>query len=291
VCLIVYNFKYYIKLILYLADGIAQVMVLITNQIRKFVEAIGSMTMENVQGLGSICRFIFKFFYWVFKPPYRFKLFAEQFYFIGNKSLFIITLAGSFTGMVMAYQTYFGFKLINVDSLVGSVVAISLAKELAPVLSGLIVAGRAGAAMAAQIGTMKVTEQVDALEVMGIDSYQYLAVPRILAATLSLPMLSIVFLFVGNVGSYIVGTVALLIDETMYLSKLGDFMFVGDIVQGIIKATVFGFVIAVIGTYFGFNVTKGAEGVGKGTNLAVVWGMISVLVLDYFLTSFLVQVL
>ncbi|WP_372652930.1 MlaE family ABC transporter permease [Halobacteriovorax sp.] len=264
---------------------------MVTAQFKKFIEAVGSATIENIQGLGNICQFIFKFFYWVLKPPFRFKLFAEQFYFIGNKSLFIIILAGSFTGMVMAYQTYFGFKLINVDSLVGSVVAISLAKELAPVLSGLIVAGRAGAAMAAQIGTMKVTEQVDALEVMGIDSYQYLAVPRIIASTIALPMLSIVFLFVGNVGSFIVGTVALLIDETMYLSKLGEFMFIGDLVQGIIKATVFGFLIAVIGTYFGFNVTKGAEGVGKGTNLAVVWGMISVLVLDYFLTSFLIQVL
>jgi len=191
----------------------------------------------------------------------------------------------------MAYQTYFGFKLINVDSLVGPVVALSLAKELAPVLTGLIVAGRAGAAMAAQIGTMKVTEQVDALEVMGVNSMQYLAVPRILAATLSVPMLSIFFLFIGNIGSYIVGTQALLIDESIYLSKLGNFMYVSDIAQGAIKALVFGFVIAIIGTYFGFSVSKGAEGVGKGTNLAVVWGMISVLVLDYFLTSFLVQVL
>jgi phospholipid/cholesterol/gamma-HCH transport system permease protein len=266
-------------------------MTIVLNKFRKFVELAGTITIENVGGLGQIWVFALKFFYWIFKPPFRIRLFVEQFYFIGNKSLFIISLAGSFTGMVMAYQTYFGFKLINVDSLVGSVVAISLAKELAPVLSGLIVAGRAGAAMAAQIGTMKVTEQVDALEVMGIDSYQYLAVPRILAATIALPMLSIVFLFVGNVGSIVVGTVALLIDETIYLSKLSDFMFISDLMQGVIKATVFGFIIAVIGTYFGFNVTKGAEGVGKGTNLAVVWGMISVLVIDYFLTSFLVQVL
>ena len=266
-------------------------MTIILSKLRQFVELAGSITIENVGGLGHIWMFGLRFFYWILKPPFRIRLFIEQFYFIGNKSLFIISLAGSFTGMVMAYQTYFGFKLINVDSLVGSVVAISLAKELAPVLSGLIVAGRAGAAMAAQIGTMKVTEQVDALEVMGIDSYQYLAVPRILAATLALPMLSIVFLFVGNVGSMIVGTVALLIDETIYMSKLSEFMFISDIMQGVVKATVFGFIIAVIGTYFGFNVTKGAEGVGKGTNLAVVWGMISVLVIDYFLTSFLVQVL
>ncbi len=266
-------------------------MQLVMDNFKRFTEGIGKIVIKNVSGLGLICRYILSFFYWAVRPPYRAKLFFEQMHFIGNKSLFIITLAGSFTGMVMAYQTYFGFKLINVDSLVGPVVALSLAKELAPVLTGLIVAGRAGAAMAAQIGTMKVTEQVDALEVMGVNSMQYLAVPRILAATLSVPMLSIFFLFIGNIGSYIVGTQALLIDESIYLSKLGNFMYVSDIAQGAIKALVFGFVIAIIGTYFGFSVSKGAEGVGKGTNLAVVWGMISVLVLDYFLTSFLVQVL
>ncbi|MFG1500856.1 ABC transporter permease [Halobacteriovorax sp. XZX-3] len=256
-----------------------------------FNENLGRIIIKNVAGLGTIMNFIVNFFYWASRKPYRFKLFFEQMDFIGNKSLFIIFLAGSFTGMVMAYQTYFGFKLINVDSLVGPVVAITLAKELAPVLTGLIVAGRAGAAMAAQIGTMKVTEQIDALEVMGISSVQFLAVPRIVAGTLSLPLLSIFFLLVGNIGSYIVGTVALKIDDAIYLSKLGQFMYVSDIFQGIIKAIVFGFVISVIGTYFGFSVTKGAQGVGKGTNLAVVWGMISVLVLDYFLTSFLVQVM
>lgn len=261
------------------------------SRLQEYVEGIGRIVIDNVEGLGKIFRFMYDFFYWSVKPPYRMKLFFEQMNFIGNKSLFIIFLAGSFTGMVMAYQTYFGFKLINVDSLVGTVTALTLAKELAPVLSGLIVAGRAGAAMAAQIGTMKVTEQIDALEVMGINSVQYLAVPRIIAGTLSLPLLTIFFQFVGNIGSFIVGTKALSIDEAIYFSKVGDFMFVSDIAQGVIKAFFFGFVISMIGTYFGFSVSNGAEGVGRGTNLAVVWGMISVLVLDYFLTSFLIQIL
>jgi len=255
------------------------------------IEALGSFFIEGIGGLGKISSFSFRFFYWAIKPPYRIRLIFDQMFFIGNKSVFIIILAGSFTGMVMAYQTYFGFKLINVDTLVGPVVAISLAKELAPVLSGLIVAGRAGSAMAAQIGTMKVTEQVDALEVMGINSLQYLANPRIIAATLSLPLLNILFLFVGAVGAYFVGTKALLIDEAVFYSKLGEFMYIEDIYQGIIKSFVFGFVISTIGTYFGFEVTEGAEGVGRGTNQAVVWGMISVLVLDYFLTSFLIKIL
>lgn len=257
----------------------------------QLVASLGGAVSANVQGLGRVSTFMLSFFYWVVRPPFRLKLFFEQMYSIGYQSLFIIALAGAFTGMVMAFQMYFGFQLISVDSLVGPVVTLSLAKELAPVLTGLIVAGKAGSSMAAQIGTMKVTEQVDALEVMGINSHQFLAVPRIVAGTLALPMLSAIFLVVGNYGSYFIGTKALMIDEAIYLSKLSEFMFIEDIAHGLIKAFVFGFVIALIGTYFGFQVTKGAEGVGRGTNQAVVWGMITVLMLDYVLTSFLVRIL
>jgi phospholipid/cholesterol/gamma-HCH transport system permease protein len=255
------------------------------------INLLGSSIIEGISGFGHILQFAMKFFYWSVQKPFRNKLVFEQLFFIGNKSILIILLSGAFTGMVLATQTYFGFKLINVDSLVGVITALSLAKELAPVLTGLIVAGRAGSAMAAQIGSMKVTEQIDALEVMGINGIQYLAVPRIIAGTFALPMLSIVFLFIGNVGSWLVGTKNLMIDEAMYFSKLGEFMFVADIAQGAIKAFVFGFVISLIGTYFGFQVEKGAVGVGRGTNLAVVWGMISVLILDYFLTIILVKIL
>lgn len=261
------------------------------NFVIRFIEGLGSAIIKNLQELGNVVLFMIQVFRWMFRPPIRTKLFFEQLYFVGNKSLFIIALSGSFTGMVMAYQTYFGFQLISVDSLVGPVTALGLAKELAPVLTGLIVAGRAGAAMAAQIGTMKVTEQVDALEVMGINSIQYLAVPRVVAGTLAVPMLSALFLFIGNVGSYVVGTKFLLIDSAIYFSKLSVFMFLSDIWQGLIKAVFFGFLISVIGTYFGFQVSKGAEGVGRGTNLSVVWGMVMVLISDYFLTSFLIRIL
>jgi phospholipid/cholesterol/gamma-HCH transport system permease protein len=258
---------------------------------RLLVERVGSSVINTIKDTGRVSRFALNFFYWAVKPPFRIRLLFEHFYFIGNKSLFIIVLSGAFTGMVLAYQTYFGFKIINIDSLVGPVVAISLAKELAPVLTGLILAGRVGAAIAAQIGTMKVTEQVDALEVMGINSVQYLAVPRIIATTVALPMLTIIFTFIGNIGGYIVGTKALFIEEVQYFSKLSDFVFLEDVAQGVIKAVFFGFFIGIIGTFCGFNVTKGAEGVGKGTNQAVVWGMIVVLISDYFLTSFLIEIL
>lgn len=261
------------------------------NYFERQIEAFGHSVLNTIAGLGHFTSFLSRVLYWTFKPPFRMKLLFEQLYFIGNKSFFIVALTGSFSGMVMCYQTYFGFKLISADSFVGPIVAISLAKELAPVFTGLIVSGRAGAAMAAKIGSMKVTEQVDALEVMGIDSIQYLAVPRVIATTFVLPMLTILFQFIGNFGSYIIGTKVLKIDPVVYFSKLSDFMFLSDLYQGIIKAYFFGFIIAMIGTYFGFNVQGGAEGVGKATNLAVVWGMVMVLVFDFFLTSFLVWVL
>ena len=259
--------------------------------LKKTTEQFGQIIIDSITSFGSLAIFLYRFIYWFPRRPWRGSLVFEQLYFIGNKSLFIIILSGSFTGMVLAYQTYFGFKLINVDSLVGPVVALSMAKELAPVISGLIVAGRAGGAMAAQIGTMRVTEQIDALEVMGINSFQYLAVPRILAGTLTMPLLTTLFNFVGNMGGWFIGTKELMIDEAVYFSKLSDFMFMSDVYQGLIKSVVFGFTISLVGTYFGFNVKKGAVGVGVGTNLAVVWGMILVLILDYFLTSILVRVL
>ncbi|HXH76366.1 MAG TPA: ABC transporter permease [Bacteriovoracaceae bacterium] len=257
----------------------------------KQVTLIGTNILKNLTGLGDFTNFTFKTIYWTFKPPYRFKLLFDQIYFMGNKSVFIIFLTSSFTGAVFAFQIYLGFKAINADSFIGPIVTIALAKELAPVLSGLVVAGRCGAAMAAQIGSMKVTEQIDALEVMGINGYQYLAVPRILGATISMPMLSAMFLLVGYYGSWLIGVKVLMIDEILYTQKISDFMTLGMVAEGLIKATVFGYLIGVIGTYQGFNVEGGAEGVGKGTNMAVVWGMITVLVVDFFLTSFLAKIL
>jgi phospholipid/cholesterol/gamma-HCH transport system permease protein len=255
------------------------------------IEKLGAVVMHSVGGLGVFTDFCMKVFYWTFKPPFRHALLLEQIVFVGNKSLFIILLTSLFSGMVFAYQTYMGFAIIDADSLIGPVVAISIAKELAPVFTGLVVAGRCGAAMAAQIGSMKVTEQIDALEVMGINSIQYLAAPRVWASAFALPLLSGIFLLVGNVGSYFVGTVLLDIDSVTYFSKVSEFLDIEDILEGLIKAHVFGIIISLIGTYQGFHVVGGAEGVGRATNMAVVWGMVVVLILDFFLTSILVQLL
>lgn len=255
------------------------------------IEGVGETVLGYLNGLGDFTNFTMRTIFWTFKPPYRFTLLFDQMVFMGNKSVFIIFLTSGFTGAVFAMQIYLGMKAINADSFIGPIVTIALSKELAPVLSGLVVAGRCGAAMAAQIGSMKVTEQIDALEVMGINSYQYLAVPRILGAMLSLPLLSGIFLLIGYGGSWLVGVKVLQIDEILYTQKISDFMRLGMVAEGLIKATVFGYLIGIIGTYHGFNVTGGAEGVGKGTNMAVVWGMITVLVVDFFLTSFLAKIL
>lgn len=257
----------------------------------KKIEALGVSVLDTLTGLGNFTNYTKSTLFWTFKPPYRVKLLFDQIYFIGNKSIFIIFLTSSFTGAVFAFQIYVGMKVINADSFIGPIVTIALSKELAPVLSGLVVAGRCGAAMAAQIGTMKVTEQIDALEVMGINSHQYLAVPRIVGATIALPLLSAVFLLIGYCGAWLIGVKVIQIDETIFSSKISDFMDLGMVAEGIIKATVFGYLIGIIGTYHGFTVQGGAEGVGKGTNMAVVWGMITVLVVDFFLTSFLTKIL
>lgn len=255
------------------------------------IEKFGGFILSTTPAIGRLTIYMSHVWMWLIRPPFRSKLFFEQMVFMGNKSLFIILLTSSFTGMVFAYQIYLGFTAFSVDSFVGPIVAIAICKELAPVLSGLVVAGRCGAAMAAEIGSMKVTEQVDALEVMGVNSIQYLAVPKVLATVVTMPMLAAIYMLVANAGSWLVGTQLLGIDEVVYFSKVSDFMNVKMIVEGLIKAAIFGYLISIIGTYQGFAVKGGAEGVGKGTNMAVVWGMIVVLIFDFFLTAILAKIL
>lgn len=262
-----------------------------TNLLKKAVEWIGGQVMSITPALGRFTLYAVSNTQWFFRPPLRLHLFVEQMVFMGNKSLFIVFLTSSFSGAVFAYQIYLGFTAFSVDSFVGPIVAIAVCKELAPVFTGLVVAGRCGAAMAAQIGSMKVTEQIDALEVMGVNSVQYLGVPRVFATVTTMPMLCGVFMLVANTGSWLVGTKLLGIDEAVYFAKLGDFMDLNMVLEGLIKGAVFGYLIAIIGTYQGFAVKGGAEGVGKGTNMAVVWGMVMVLIVDFFLTAILAKIL
>jgi phospholipid/cholesterol/gamma-HCH transport system permease protein len=189
--------------------------------------------------------------------------------------------------MVLALQSYNGFRRFNAESLVGTVVALSMTRELGPVLTGLIVAGRAGASMAAELGTMKVTEQVDALTTMAVNPIKYLIVPRVISAIIMLPVLTIFSDLIGITGGYFVSVQVLDVNPTIYLRRTTDFLELGDIYGGILKALVFGLIISTISCYKGFNTEGGAEGVGRATTGAVVISSMLILISDYFLTAIL----
>lgn len=219
--------------------------------------------------------------------PRRWKLILQQMHFIGVSSLFIVFLTGAFTGMVFALQSGRAFQLFRAETLTGAVASLSLARELAPVLTAIMVTARAGSAMAAQIGTMQVTQQVDALIAMSVNPLNYLVMPRVIAAVLVLPILTGLFDFIGVLGSYIVGVKLLQIDEAIFLQKVYYYVDVADILQGLFKSAVFGLILATVGCYKGYSATGGAEGVGRVTTQAVVIASVSILIADYFLTALL----
>lgn len=235
--------------------------------------------------VGSVIRFGYTAFRAFLRPPYRFKEFIQQMEFIGNKSIFIVVLTGVFTGMALSFQVYLGFRMVNATSLTGPIVAMGIARELGPVLTGLIVAARAGGAMAANIGSMRVSEQIDALEVMGVDPIEYLVAPRMWASTVALPLLTGVFDFVAMIGSYFLCIKVLEMDEAIFWDKTALWLNPNHINEGLIKAAVFGAVFALICTYRGFNTKGGARGVGDATNRGVVISMVMIIILDFFLMN------
>jgi phospholipid/cholesterol/gamma-HCH transport system permease protein len=238
-----------------------------------------------VTEIGFFGIFVWESTQWWFRKPYRFGEMVKHMEFIGNKSVFIICLTGLFTGMVFSFQVYQGFKIVNAGNLVGPTVALGITRELGPVLTGLIVAARAGGAMAAQLGTMRVTEQIDALDVMGVNPKQYLVAPRIVAALLSLPLLGAIFDYVALLGSYIIGVHLLGLEEAVFLDKSYYFLEPRDIYQGLFKAGCFGLIFSTICTYKGFFTRGGARGVGQATNEGVVLSMVLIIVCDFFLTN------
>ncbi|MBI3544549.1 MAG: ABC transporter permease [Deltaproteobacteria bacterium] len=249
-----------------------------------WVASVGAGCISFVEQTGLIARFFAQMLGWCVRPPFRFRLFLEQFLFVANASAFIVCLTGIFTGMVFAVQIYFGFRMIDPAPLVGPAVAIGFVRELGPVFTAIVVTGRAGAAMAAQLGTMRVTEQIDAMDVMAVNSIQYLVVPRILASFLAMPLLCALFVFIGNVGSYGTGVYLLNIDPVIFFSHLQEIVQVRDLIQGLIKAAAFGIIFSTIGTFKGYYTKGGAEAVGRSTNEAVVVTLVLILVGDYFLT-------
>ena len=247
------------------------------------------MTLARLQGFVSGVGLGFEFFFsslrLSFKKPYRFPEFIRQLEFVGNRSLGIVILTGGFTGLVLAFQSYLGFSLVGAVNLVGPTAALGITRELGPVLTGLIIAARAGGAMAAQLGTMRVTEQIDALSVMGIEPRQYLVSPRIWAAVVGTPLLTGVFTFVALIGVYVFCIVLMDLDEGQFWSKIEFWLKTRDLVEGLVKGAVFGLIFAATCTFRGFNAEGGAKGVGEATNQGVVTSMVAVIVSDYFITK------
>jgi len=197
----------------------------------------------------------------------------------------VVILTGTFTGMVLALQSYTALKRFGAESMVAPAVALSMARELGPVLTGLMVAGRAGSAMATELGTMRVTEQIDALTTMAVNPIRHLVTPRIVAGLLMLPILSIIATFVGVVGGYIVGVKMLGINSGVYIARTIDFLTFGDLMDGIVKSSVFGLILALVACHYGFYASGGAEGVGKAATRSVVLGCVLILASDYLMTS------
>lgn len=238
-----------------------------------------------ISEIGMMMMFLSSSIRLLFVKPSRAAEIIKHMEFIGNKSVGIISLTSLFTGLALSFQVYLGFKIVNAVNMVGPTVALGITRELGPVLTGLIVAARAGGAMAARLGTMRVNEQIDALDVMGVNTKQYLIGPRIAAAVVCMPLLTAIFDFVAMVGSYFLVVYLVELDEAVFLQKIRETLEFRHIVEGLIKSAVFGLVFGLICTYRGFYTTGGAKGVGEATNRGVVMSMVMIIVLDYFLTN------
>lgn len=220
-----------------------------------------------------------------FTPPLKIKNILKQFEFVGVKSIFVVALTGLFTGMVLAYQSYSALKSYGAEIMVGPMVALSITKELGPVLTGLMVAGRAGSGMATELGTMKVTEQIDALETMSVNPIKFLVSPRLIAGIMMLPLLTIIVDFIGIAGGYLVSVNLLGINSGVYMDSTTNILVMDDIMYGLKKSVVFGLIISLSACYYGYNTTGGAEGVGRSATNAVVMGCVLIFVFNYLLTS------
>jgi len=250
-------------------------------------EYIGRTAIAFFEELGALALFCMRTLYWLIRPPVFIRQLFKQMEFIGVRSSSVVLLTGLFTGMVSSLQSHHGFSLFGAEALVGSTTALGLLRELGPVLAALMVTARAGSAMTAEIGTMQVTEQIDALTVMAVNPYQYLIIPRIFAAIIMMPMLTLIFDSIGIIGSYIVGVELLHIEKGIFMARIVEYVSYSDLFSGLIKAAFFGAILSIVGCYKGLATTGGAEGVGRSTTNSVVISSVSILIADYFLTAIL----
>jgi phospholipid/cholesterol/gamma-HCH transport system permease protein len=227
---------------------------------------------------------------WMFRPPYRPAQLLLALDFIGAGSTFIVALVGLFTGMAFTVSTIVGFRQFSAEGMVGGVVALALARELAPVLAAVVVTARAGSTMASELGNMRVTEQIDAITTMGVSPVQYLVAPRVLATTLMMPLLAICFGVAGQSGAYLVAVIWQGIDPGIFFDKIGQFLQVSDFRMLVVKSTVFGFIVSCICCKKGFQASGGARGVGEATAKAVVASIIAIFAFDYVITTLMTDI-
>jgi phospholipid/cholesterol/gamma-HCH transport system permease protein len=250
-----------------------------------FVGAIGRTFLLFLVSAGRLALFTLAALKHCLTPPFYLRHIVRQMVDIGYYSLPVVGLTTLFAGMVLALQSHTGFARFNAEGAVATVVILSITRELGPVLAGLMVAGRVGAAMAAELATMRVTEQIDALTTLSTNPLKYLIAPRLIAATLMLPLLVFVGDIIGVFGGYVVGVYRLGFNPATYLDQTWKYLEFMDVVSGLVKAAVFGFLIALMGCYHGFNSDKGAAGVGQATTHAVVSASILILIFNYLLTG------
>jgi len=257
---------------------------------KRWVGYLFDPLLSLLDGLGSVLLLTARTFMWAFRPPFRHMQLLRAMEFVGAESVFIVSLTGIFSGMVLALQMVHALRQFSAESVVGSIVAISLTREMSPVFAALMVTARAGSAMAAELGNMRITEQIDALVTMGISPVQYLLSPRMIASILMLPLLCVLYTCVGMVGAWIVAVNVLSVDPGIFISNIDKFLTLDDFLMGEIKAMVFGFLISAISCYQGFFASGGARGVGVATTRAVVQSAVALLIANYIVTSLMTPV-
>src|SRR5580765_1243485 len=250
-------------------------------------EAVGGWTIGIVDSLGRFGTFLAEAVGALVTPPFKLRAFLDRINFIGYRSLLIIFLTGAFTGMVLGLQIYLTLVRFGSEAFLGPAVALSLIRELGPVLAALMVTGRAGSALTAELGIMRITEQIDALTVMALPPMRYLVAPSIVAGLITFPMMTALFDVVGIFGGYLVGVQLLGLSEGTYFGEMQTFVDMADIMTGFWKSVCFGIIVTWVCTYKGFHVSRGAEGVAAATTQAVVLSSVLILVWDYFLGTVL----
>jgi phospholipid/cholesterol/gamma-HCH transport system permease protein len=248
---------------------------------------LGRWFLDLVREGGRMVIFLGSALFWIFLPPLKWRRMIARIHFIGAKSLSVIVLTGAFTGMVIGLQVFYTLRKFGSEAFLGSAVALTLVRELGPVLCALMVTGRAGSALTAEIGIMRITEQIDALDAMALNPMRYLIVPTVLAGLISFPLLTAIFDLVGIYGGYLVGVKLLGVAEGTYFGQMETYVGLKDITQGLLKSLSFGLLVTWVCCYKGYYAGYGAEGVSRATTQAVVMSSVLILVLDYFIGSVL----